>query len=184
MADPSDLGAVWAAVLRRIARRPALAWLGYLRLERLDAGRAVLRILPGHRELAAFATVDARLDQISQELSAVVGQRVRASIDVSAPAAAQGEGAGASQAGQAGEQAASSQALATHRRRALDLPLVKRALEAFPDAHLMDVREEAQSPADAPQQADSSEAADSIDAPAYDASDALDDDAPQEEDDE
>ncbi|MEX0653416.1 MAG: hypothetical protein WD151_04760 [Phycisphaeraceae bacterium] len=112
-------------------QKPSWAWLRYVELANLDDERAVLRVVPGHREVFAFIT-DVRLTQIGKVIEDVVGRRVRVTID-RGPTGAPDTGDAAS--GQPGQPAGGD------RREAMGLPLVRQVLEIFPEASLIDIRE-------------------------------------------
>jgi hypothetical protein len=107
-----------------------------LRLGRLDGGRAVLVPLPGRREVAKFAQ-PRQLVPVAAALTQVLGRRIEPVVELP-------EG-GAAPAGPA--QPATDDAA---RKAALDLPLVRRILDVFPDATVLSVEDEQQSepPAD------------------------------------
>ncbi|MFA9477077.1 hypothetical protein ACERK3_02095 [Phycisphaerales bacterium AB-hyl4] len=119
-------------MLDRALQKPSWAWLRFVQLDRLDAERATLRIVPGHREVYGFAT-EPRLAQIGKVLQDVTGRRVRVTLDRETPASG-GEDTAASPSPTSGA--------ASDRREAMGLPLVRQALEIFPEASLIDVRDE------------------------------------------
>ncbi len=135
--NTNDLGAVVSALRDRVAHRPALAWLRFVTIDKLDEQAAVLSPMPGHREVLHFARDQRRLQEVTDELTPILGRRVRvsmqssptpkASADTTTQAPSPGNGPGR----------------ATDRRAAMELPLVKKVLDVFPDAVLFDVREEA-----------------------------------------
>lgn len=116
-------------MLDRALQKPSWAWLRYVQLDRLDAERATLRIVPGHREVYGFAT-DNRLAQIARVIQDVTGRRLRVTLDRDTPA------------GDAGAETSNAAPAGSERREAMGLPLVRQVLEIFPEASLIDVREE------------------------------------------
>lgn len=136
--DTDDPRAVWSTLIDRLGQR-AWSWLRFLEIEQIEEQRVVLRVAPGHREVLGFCT-EARLEQIGEHLRPILGRRVR--VRVEAPPSADphaGVDPGDAAAGTAPTPS-------THRREAMNLPLVQRALEAFPDATLMDARDDAEPP--------------------------------------
>lgn len=131
--------AVWSTLRERIGQR-AFAWLRFLEIAQLEQARVVLRVLPGHREVLGFCT-EQRLDQIAQQLKPILGRRVRVTVQ---PPENQNptEGAAASE----GSTARAPTRSAADRRAAMNLPLVQRVLEHFPDATLLDARDETELP--------------------------------------
>lgn len=94
---------------------------------------------PGHNDLVAFATEE-RLRPLVDDLAAILGRRVRVTMESSAPARQDGE---------PGQGSAAPSAPANLRRQAMGLPLVKKLFDVFSDASLIDVRPEPQ-PDEAP----------------------------------
>ncbi|MFP4144999.1 MAG: hypothetical protein ACLFV3_07625 [Phycisphaeraceae bacterium] len=120
-------------MLERVSSRPAqMAWMKKLRLERIEGDTAVVRPLPGQEDVAGFAS--GRLSQLTDALEPILGQRVRVTLET-AP------GGAAAQAEQSSDGRGPSSSV---RREVLGLPLVKRAMEVFPQAMLVDAREEQQ----------------------------------------
>jgi len=134
--NTADLGAVMAALRDRVADRPAYAWLRYVNIDKLDEQAAVLSPTPGHREVLHFAKDQRRLQAITDELTPILGRRVRVSMQAPPTPDA------------SADESASSPAHANgavrngDRRAAMELPLVKQVLDVFPDAVLFDVRDE------------------------------------------
>lgn len=139
VAPAADLPRLWHAAQERFADRPSFVFLRHLRPQRLDGDTLLVAIAPGQREVAHIAT-PARLEQVAQALSELRGRRTRIELQPPAPDAppagvpdAQPD-APARDGGKEGGQ--------LDRRAALQLPLVRVALQAFPDAMLIDAREE------------------------------------------
>lgn len=134
-----DPASVWQAVLKHADQRPAWSWLKFLQLVTVEADRAVVRPTAGRqREVLNFAT-EARLAKVAEFISSVVGRRVRMVVESAKPAGVAGDPG----AGHEGESAGGgSESNAIDRRKAMTLPLVKRALEVFTDASLVGVRKE------------------------------------------
>lgn len=128
----TDPAAVWSALRDRVADRPGLAWVDQLDLKRLQESSGVVSPKPGNRDVARFAT-ESRLEQLASELQAIVGRRIRLTMQVEEP------GAGIADDTTDAQGPESSDA---ERREALNLPLVKRVIEAFPDATLTGFRRE------------------------------------------
>ena len=139
--DPTDPAAVWAALLSGVASQRSLAWMRYLKISKLEQDRVTLAAQPGHREVLAFCT-DQRLAQIAEQLQPILGRRVRVSLERTAPQPDADTDATPSDAGPR----------TTDRRQAMGLPLVQRVLEVFPDATLVDARDEADIPPPPPEQ--------------------------------
>ncbi|MEM6392863.1 MAG: hypothetical protein AAF797_08840 [Planctomycetota bacterium] len=115
----------------RVGGVPSLSWVQHLELVSLDAdrNRAELRPRPGHADLAKFA-VGRQLERLKAEFAAVTDRRLELVIvgpaSASSPSSEPGKPTGN----------------ASIRRKVMDLPLVKDALDVFPDAMLIDAREE------------------------------------------
>lgn len=114
--------------------KPSAAWLRFLALDRIEGDTGILRPLPGHREVLGFVT-PARLEPVAGELSTLRGVRTRLVLQAPSAEASQ-------QADQPGEAAGGG----VNRRAAMQIPLVRQALEVFPDAMLIDVRPEESTP--------------------------------------
>jgi DNA polymerase III subunit gamma/tau len=134
--NTADLGAVMAALRDRVADRPAYAWLRYVNIDKLDEQAAVLSPTPGHREVLHFAKDQRRLQEITDELTPILGRRVRVSMQ--APAVPEGS----EKSTPSISSPVNPSARAADRRSAMELPLVKQVMEVFPDAVLFDVRNE------------------------------------------
>jgi DNA polymerase-3 subunit gamma/tau len=128
--DIDDPQAVWRELCRRVGDRPGREWMSDLALRRVTGNEAVLTPLPGQRHVAAFATPD-RLAPAAEEMSKLIGRRMRLRVEV----AAEGHASSASADGGARDDAES-------RRRALELPLVRHVLETFPDAAVIGIHNE------------------------------------------
>ena len=127
----------------------------YLRIERFEGDTAVLTALPGHREVLAIAT-PARLEPIAAELTTLRGQRTRCVI--AAP-----EASASRPAADGGAEAAASGPGPFDRRAAMQVPLVRQVLEYFPDALLLEAREESAQEAASESGADAADASESGD---------------------
>ncbi|MFW6060780.1 MAG: hypothetical protein ACODAQ_11405 [Phycisphaeraceae bacterium] len=114
----------------------------------------VLRVLPGHREVLGFCN-DQRLEQIGQHLRPILGRRVRVTL--------QQPGAAGDTADDADAPARRAGPTTADRRAAMNLPLVQRVLENFPDATLIDARDEAELPPPPAEAATDAESADDED---------------------
>lgn len=141
--NTDDLGAVMEALRERVSDRPALAWLRFVILEKIDEKTAVLVPTPGHRDVLNFAKDPRRLQVVTDELIPILGRRVRVTMQAPAPGSSPG-GSPGDAAQTPGSNSSGSNNASRHadRRAAMDLPLVKQVLEVFPDAVLFDVREE------------------------------------------
>ncbi len=135
--DTTNLGAVMSVLRDRVADRPAFAWLRFVTIDKLDEQAAVLSPTPGHREVMHFASDQRRLQEITDELTPILGRRVRVSVK---PLPGNG---GTPDDSQGPDPTGSASTRHADRRAALDLPLVKQVMDIFPDAELFDVREEA-----------------------------------------
>ena len=146
--NTSDLNQVMQALRDRVSDRPAYAWLQFVRLDKLDEQSAVLCPTPGHREVLNFARDQRRLQNISEELSPILGRRVQVNIQPPSndPANPQNHSQSTNpnpnNTPQPNTPNNSARLANGDRRAALDLPLVKQVMETFPDAILFDVREE------------------------------------------
>lgn len=118
----SDPDEIWTSLQQRLDDRPGLAWVNHLRLAYLDQGVGTVVPIPGHREVAGFATAQ-RLEQIAVELQSLLGRPIRLVLQASMAA-----------------ESPSSPIQTDARREAMELPLVQAILDVFPDAVLTDVR--------------------------------------------
>ena len=134
--NTADLGAVMSALRDRVADRPAYAWLRYVNIDKLDEQSAVLSPTPGHREVLHFAKDQRRLQEITDELTPILGRRVRVSMQAPPVSDVSTEVSASSHA------SANAAVRQGDRRAAMELPLVKQVLDVFPDAVLFSVRDE------------------------------------------
>lgn len=142
---------MWSTLLARLSDRPSAAWLRYLGLKRVDGDTVIVAPRPGHREVVPIAT-PARLEPVAAELSQIRGRRTRITVDPQAdpearteagddgpePGAGTGPGAGASP--------HDGGAAPFDRRAAMQIPLVRQAMTFFPDAAVIDAREDKPEP--------------------------------------
>jgi len=143
--DTANLAAVMSALRDRVADRPAFAWLRYVTIDKLDEHAAVLSPTPGHREVMHFARDQRRLQEITDELTPILGRRVQ--VSVHAPSASTHQHSDdnighACDPTRPQTQDPRPSGSAADRRAAMDLPLVKQVMDVFPDAVPFDVREE------------------------------------------
>ncbi len=134
--DPAE---VMDALRDRVSDRPALSWLRFVNIVKLDEQAVVLSPTPGHREVMAFAKGQ-RLEDLANELWPILGRRVRVSMQ----APDNGGGASGVDDKSTSNGQTRSQISQAERRAALDLPLVKQVMDLFPDAVVTDVRDEEQ----------------------------------------
>lgn len=131
--DLGNPGEVWSQLMQHVEPISAFAWVDKVELVELDAAAGLCKVRPrrGHREIAGF--VNARqCDRLAGELTKLAAKRFRIELIDAAPPQ-QGEPTRAKQPGNGG---------AGQRRKALDLPLVKDVFDVFPEAVLLDAREE------------------------------------------
>ncbi len=139
-ASPAEL---WLAAQKRLADRPSFVFLRHLRPVGLEGDTLVLAIAPGQREVQHVATPP-RLEVVAQVVTELRGSRTRIELrtdadPASAPADADNDNPPPPpRPGQ------------LDRRAALRLPLVRVAMQAFPDAMLIDAREEGEPDPNAP----------------------------------
>ncbi len=128
----TEPGEVWQELHRRTAEVASLAWVEKLELASLDlaGGTVTLRPRSGQREVAGFVG-DRQLTRLRAEFAAVTGKRLEVKL-VERPRAERSPPDGRSAVGSG-----------SIRREVMDLPLVREALEVFPDAQLLEAREEA-----------------------------------------
>jgi hypothetical protein len=126
-----------------VGHHNSAAWLDHFELRSLDHGSmpAVATLAPKSDagNIARFATPP-RLERLGQHLTRLSGRPVRVDL-VAGTSVRQNEptpDAGASPAGAAHREGRGG----IDRREALNLPLVRDALEVFPDAILVDARKE------------------------------------------
>ncbi len=119
---------MWSALQQRLADRRPFAWVGNFEPDALTADGLTLRPRPGRRQTVGFATPQ-RLTLLEAELAAVTGKRLRIRVqqppDAPSPA-----------------DAPSPDNAADPQRDALNLPLVKRVFDVFPDATIINVERE------------------------------------------
>ncbi len=136
---------VMDALLTRVATKPALSWLRFVQIVKIDEQSVIMTPTPGHREVMAFAKGQ-RLQDLANDLQPILGRRVRVSMQP--PANPNGDLTSESIPGDASSgsptpnpqsQTPNTQAA---RRAAMDLPLVKQVMDVFPDAVLFEVRDE------------------------------------------
>jgi DNA polymerase III subunit gamma/tau len=137
--DTTNLAAVMSALRDRVADRPAYAWLRFVTIDKLDEQSAVLSPTPGHREVMHFARDQRRLQEITEELTPILGRRVRVSVQALKTQADPPDQKASITNPKPAENGPARHA---DRRAAMDLPLVKQVMDVFPDAVLFDVREE------------------------------------------
>lgn len=134
--DPGNTKAVWAATKEAVGRGAASAWLTHFSLGQIDSAAGTAELVPrpglggGGRSLAT----EPRLQKLGAAMAGVLGQPVRLTLGV---AAAGEQVAGASEGPAAGADPA---AAAVDRRDALALPLVREALDIFPEATFLSAR--------------------------------------------
>jgi hypothetical protein len=118
------------AALRAIAsQRPALTWMGFLQVTRLQGDTLELSPRPGRREIMAFAGPQ-RCEQLRDLLRDRLGVNLRVSI--TAPSAAAGVGVEAPAAsGQDRAREMNRGPSAAQRQAALNGPLVKQVTQVF-----------------------------------------------------
>ncbi|GAB4190920.1 MAG: hypothetical protein Kow00105_05120 [Phycisphaeraceae bacterium] len=143
---PSDLSAVTAELHARAVSKPALAWLRYVTVTKLDDHVAVLMPTPGHREVMNFARDQRRLQDVSTILRSILGRRLSVSIAVPEKPGQEtqvvSDESDNTQAGLKSSHNGTKPFSAGERRAALDLPLVKQVMDVFPDAILFDIRDD------------------------------------------
>lgn len=162
-APGTDPAALWSAAVETLAERPFFAWLRFLQLDRIDGDTAWVTARPGHREVQAIATPQ-RLEPVAQELTRLRGTRTRVSFrappsgDTAPGTPAPGTldspstttrpdqgGARFSGGAPVGLDVPSSGGTSGggfDRRAAMQVPLVRQVLDIFPDASLIEAREE------------------------------------------
>lgn len=140
--------AIWARLMQQVEPISAFAWVDRIELAELDAQAGVCRVRPrqGQLDIAGFVT-ERQCDRLAAELTKLTARRCRIEL-VSAPNAPTI---------QPSDSPASPAQSASQRRQALDLPLVKDVFDAFPEAVLVDARQEPQktsddTPGDTPKQ--------------------------------
>ena len=133
--DVGDPVAVWAATKEAVGRGAAAAWLTHFSLGRLDPAQGVVELVPrpglggGGRSLAT----ESRLQKLGQAMARVLGRPVRPTLGIPAVPGAGGGPEGDA----AGPDAVGG---GVNRRDALALPLVREALDTFPEATFLSAR--------------------------------------------
>ncbi len=130
--DISNPAQVWASLQQQLADRPAFGWLDYLRLNRLEDGVAWLSPAPGRRDVAAFAGEESRRKQLASHLTELIGRPVRIRIE--------SDSLEESDAGQPARTTPAANQI--DRREAMNLPLVRKVLDVFPDATLISAQKQ------------------------------------------
>lgn len=109
----------------------------------MEGETAIVAALPGHREVRVIAT-PARLEPVAAVLSELRGQRTRIVLEAQ-PASESRTAAGDEPSGTSAA-AAGRDAGSFDRRAAMQVPLVRQAMEFFPDATVIDAREQRTEP--------------------------------------
>lgn len=136
--DVADTAAVWAATKEAVGRGAAAAWLTHFSLGALDAAAGTAELIPrpglggGGRSLAT----NERLQKLGAVMAGVLGRPVRPTLGAAAPRGADADPA----AGGDGGSTAGGGGAAVERRDALALPLVREALDVFPEATFLAAR--------------------------------------------
>ncbi len=132
---------MWAALLASVKQNNAAAWLDLFTLRAIDTTRqpaeAAITPASGAAHARRFATAP-RLDRLGQRLGELVGLPVRVRVADATPP--DPLGGSESQTSDDASSSAYGAGGGVDRRAALDLPLVRDALEVFPDAVLLDAR--------------------------------------------
>lgn len=133
--DPGDIPAVWSATKEAAGRGATSAWLTHFSLGTLDvaAGSAELTPRPGLGGGGRSLATTERLQKLGVLMSRVLGQTVRLTLGraaASGAAAADGPDDARETEGGTG----------VDRREALALPLVREALDVFPEATFLSAR--------------------------------------------
>ncbi len=135
---PQTSAEVWSALCDRVGSIPSMAFVDHLRLAELNQHRATIEPLPGQRDMARFAATDQRRKRISDELMTILGRRVE--VVVRQPAGATVEDDATDEPTPAAARRGGVSQI--DRRAAMELPLVRDAIEMFPDAMPIDFRDE------------------------------------------
>ncbi len=134
--DVTNTQAVWSATKEAVGRGAASAWLTHFSLGQIDSAAGTAELVPrpglggGGRSLAT----EPRLQKLSAAMAGVLGQPVRLTLGAAA-AGRQVDGAAEGSAAVADPGATS-----VDRRDALALPLVREALDIFPEATFLSAR--------------------------------------------
>jgi len=135
LVNPRDVTAVWAATKEAAGRGAPSAWLTHFSLGMLDAAAGTAELVPrpglggGGRSLA----IPERLQKLGVLMSQVVGRPVRVALGSAAAS-------GAAPAGGPDDAPETDGDAAVNRREALALPLVREALDVFPEATFLSAR--------------------------------------------
>jgi len=133
-AAPED---AWATLQQRVGNIPSMAFVDHLRLVSLEQSRATLEALPGHADIARFARAEQRRKRLADELMTILGRRVEVVIrDRPAEPDDPADPAPAASAKRRGSLST------TDKRAAMELPLVRDAIEVFSDAMPIEFRDE------------------------------------------
>ncbi len=129
-ATPQDLQ---TALQAAIAGKPALSWVNALEIRKLEERQVTFALRPGQRNKFNFVSNPQQQSRLEALLRQIMGASLRTIIE---PPANDGGGEPASPTGTPG----SSQS--QDRQAAMNLPLVRQAMEIFSDAMIVDVRKE------------------------------------------
>ena len=77
--NPQSPSEVMDALLTSVATKPALSWLRFVQIVKIDEQSVIMSPTPGHREVMAFAKGQ-RLQDLANDLQPILGRRVRVSM--------------------------------------------------------------------------------------------------------
>lgn len=133
--NPGDVPAVWSATKEAAGRGAASAWLTHFSLGTLDvaAGSAELTPRPGLGGGGRSLATAERLQKLGVLMSRVLGRTVRLTLGSAAAS-------GTTSSGRPDVAPERQGGTAVDRREALALPLVREALDVFPEATFLSAR--------------------------------------------
>ncbi|QQE11564.1 DNA polymerase III subunit gamma/tau [Planctomycetota bacterium] len=128
IAPTADAQEAWRNLTRDISSKAAYAWLKFFQLVSLGEKEGVLALTTGEVGILRIVNTPDRMRALAAELEPYIGRRVNLKIDTSITPAQTAPARGGRQ------NQAPRQMSQNDRQEALDLPLVRKVLEVFPDA--------------------------------------------------
>ncbi len=126
-----DPAALIRATCQGLAEKPAAAWVNSFELQSFDQDTAVFVPRTGQREMLKFATPPMQ-GRLAATLSEALGRKVKVVVNDTKPGS--------------DRQDASSAPEGSARDRARKLPIVTKVMDVFPDATMIDARDDEPKP--------------------------------------
>ncbi|QDU33481.1 DNA polymerase III subunit tau [Poriferisphaera corsica] len=136
----SDAAVAWKRCKADLGAKPTFAWLKFFELVSLDETTGVLALVTGEVGILRIVNTPDRMKALAAEMERYIGRRVTLKVDTSIRPA---DVAGRSERGGAGAGGGRPRQMSQNDRQdALDLPLVRKVLEVFPDAIMVGLSDE------------------------------------------